>query len=1236
MSSHEMCWDGTLAQLEPVELPYANYSLAPTGSVQYATVPMPIPAEVYALLTRHDGVANRSGFLAAAFAAYLARISGNYTFDLGFSHPALQQEAAGSEYFFATPIPLHIEFDPSAGLGVALGALQTQLALIRESENYAREAALRYRELSSLREPDAKSLLPVIVEQVECLDEYTPSSGSELTLLLSEDSTGCHWVYDTAILDSDTIASMQRQFATFLQYAVADSSRPVVEIPLLTEAEYRQVVIDWNNTQVDYPLHLCLHQLFEAQVERTPDAVAVSSEGKDLTYRALNQRANQLAHYLQKLGVGPEVLVGVFMERSLEMVISLYGILKAGGAYVPLDPEYPPERVAFMLKDTQVPVLLTQERLVASLPEHGAKVICLDSDWATIAEGSADNPLSGVSAENLAYVIYTSGSTGRPKGAMNTHRGICNRLLWMQDTYRLTRADRVLQKTPFSFDVSVWEFFWPLLVGARLIVARPGGHKDSAYLVKLIVEQEITTLHFVPSMLQVFLEDREVEKCQCLKRVICSGEALPYELQKRFYTRLDAELHNLYGPTEAAVDVTYWACQRESSQRIVPIGRPVANTQIYLLDSRLQPVPVGVPGELHIGGVQVARGYLNRPELTAERFIRDPFSDQPGAQLYKTGDLARYLPDGNIEFLGRMDFQVKIRGFRIELGEIESVLVEHSAVRQAVVLAHDYGSGDRRLVAYLVPDREGAVQLIGGVRKFVQEKLPEYMMPATFILLEELPLTPNGKLDRRALPAPDQSRPNLEQAYVAPRTEMERRLASMWCEVLKLEQVGVHDRFFELGGDSIQAALFVNRLQKELDEFIYIVTIFEAPTIAEYAGFLEQDYAEAVAKWVGTDGRSGSGVADRRAASRSVAKVDASMVAHMRQFIPSLPPLEKGEGTKETRNRPAIFILGPPRSGTTLLRVMLAGHPRLFAASELQLLGFNTLKERSAAFTGKFSAWLEGTIRAIMEIKGCDADEAKRIMQQYEEQDYTTKDFYGVLQDWIGDRILVDKSPSYAFDLETLKKAERDSENALYIHLVRHPYAMVRSFESMHMDQVLFLDDHPFTTQQLAELIWVISHQNILEFLQGVPENRQFHMTFEELTHRPQETMEAMCKALDLEFHPDLLQPYKDREKKMTDGIYPASTPMGDIKFHEHRGINPEVADRWKQVETDNFLGDITWQLARSLGYDVPDGTEESDSGHELSHRRRKARARREFVRRQRERRSRSRATNPEEEVENV
>lgn len=992
-----------------------------------------------------------------------------------------------------------------------------------------------------------------------------------------------------------------------------------VKIPKMTGDERYRIMVKWNDTRVEYPKDACLHKLFETQVERSPDAVAVEFEGDQLTYRELNRCANQLAHHLRGLDVGPEIFVGIFMERSLEMIISLYGILKAGGAYVPLDPEYPRERVAFMMEDTHVPVLLTQERLVKELPQNKAKVIRLDVDWPIIEDENNMNPSSGVTAEDLAYVIYTSGSTGKPKGVMNCHNGICNRLFWMQDEYQLNDADRVMQKTPFSFDVSVWEFFWPLLFGAKLVVARPGGHKDSNYLVALINEQKITTLHFVPSMLQIFLDDKDVTGCRSLKRVICSGEALAYELQERFFEKLDAELHNLYGPTEAAVDVTYWVCRKYSDLRFVPIGYPVANTRMYVLDPDMQPVPVGEPGELHIGGIQVARGYLNRPELTTEKFIADPFSDDPEARLYKTGDLACYLPNGAIKYLGRIDHQVKIRGIRIELGEIESVIEAYPNVKQAVVLAREDRPGDKRLVAYMVADPGESVST-SRLRGYLAEKLPESMIPSAYVMVYVMPLSPNGKVDRRALPAPDNKRPELDQEYVPPQTELEQYIAGIWQDLLKIDQIGIHDRFFELGGNSLKAAQFINKLQQELGENIYIVSIFEAPSIAEYAAFLHKDYAEAIAKKLGFSLTSGQELQPGEAISEREKKIDLEAVSLMHECILHLPP-PHGDEKEEPKNSPALFILAPPRSGTTLLRVMLAGHPDIFAASELQLLGFNTLNERREAYTGKYSLWLEGVIRAIMEIKGCDTDEAWRIMDEYEQRHTTTKQFYRILQNWIGDKILADKSPSYVLDLSTLEKAERDFDNPLYVHMVRHPYATVRSFVRYHMDQVLFLKDHSFTPRQLAELVWLISHQNTAKFLKNVPQHRQYFMRFEDLVNNPQGITEQMCRTLGLKYNPNLTKPYENIDKKMTNGIYKDSKPMGDTHFLDHQTIDPKIAESWKGVLTDNFLSDMTWELAVSLGYEHPNREDISTAGPTYSDRKQSANSRRKILDQRRKRR---------------
>ncbi len=539
-----------------------------------------------------------------------------------------------------------------------------------------------------------------------------PTAHFDLMLVMEESADGiaASFEYSTELFDAATIERMAQHYLNLLAAICADPDAAIDALPLLSAAERQQIIGDWNSTAVSYPGPECLHTLVEAQAASQPHAVALIFEDQRMTYGELNARANQLAHQLIERGVGPETLVGICAERSLELVVGLLGILKAGGAYVPLDASYPVERLAFMLNDAQPAVLLTALPAAAtlspelrSLLEQGDwPLIELTESWSSNTHAPISNPDVAVSGANLAYMIYTSGSTGRPKGALNQHSGIRNRLLWMQAQYQLTADDRVLQKTPFSFDVSVWEFFWPLISGAQLVLARPEGHKDPSYLAELIQREQITTLHFVPSMLRLFLEHPAASACTSLRRVICSGEALGVDLQAHFFERMAAELHNLYGPTEAAIDVSFWRCEPHSQLPSVPIGRPVSNTQLYILDQAMQPVPIGVVGELYIGGVQVGRGYLNRPELTAERFIRDPFSAAPSARLYRTGDLARFRPDGSIEFLGRSDTQVKLRGFRIELGEIEAVLAEHPAVQTALVVERQDRSGDAYLAAYVV------------------------------------------------------------------------------------------------------------------------------------------------------------------------------------------------------------------------------------------------------------------------------------------------------------------------------------------------------------------------------------------------------------------------------------------------------------------------------------------------------------------------------------------------------
>jgi amino acid adenylation domain-containing protein len=652
--------------------------------------------------------------------------------------------------------------------------------------------------------------------------------------------------YDADLFDGTTMERLLAHLDRLLAGAVESPGSRLSELPLLTRAEQGQVVGEWNDTRAALPSGFLLNELFEAQVRRRPEAVALAFEGEELRYGELDARANQLAHRLRRLGVGPGVRVGLCVERSLELVVGLLGALKAGGAYVPLDPSYPRERLSFMLADARVPVLLTQERLLAAIQPDARgsadaptpRVLCLDAQWEEVAAESAESPTVPGSVDELAYVIYTSGSTGRPKGVMNSHRAICNRLLWLQEVDGLTGNDRVLQKTPVSFDVSVWELFWPLVTGARLVLARPGGHQDPDYLVRLLAQAGITTAHFVPSMLQVFLEARDVESLTALRRVICSGEALTAQLEHRFFARFKEGaapvLYNLYGPTEAAVEVTAWRCAPGGTLAAVPIGRPVANTRALVLDAHLKPVPIGIPGELYLGGVQLARGYLDRPDLTAEKFIPDPFAaaEDRGARLYRTGDQVRHLAEGEIVYLGRLDHQVKVRGFRIELGEVEAALCALPGVREAVVIARDDSPGDRRLVAYVTGEVE-----VEALRLKLRDRLPEFMVPTAFVPLPALPLNPSGKVDRQALPAPDRGS---APGFVAPRAPAEEVLAEIWEELLGLARVGAHDNFFERGGHSLLAVLLMARIEKRFGRALPLATLFSAPTLESLAALLSQ------------------------------------------------------------------------------------------------------------------------------------------------------------------------------------------------------------------------------------------------------------------------------------------------------------------------------------------------------------------------------------------------------------
>ncbi|MEG4345419.1 amino acid adenylation domain-containing protein [Microcoleus sp. A003_D6] len=658
---------------------------------------------------------------------------------------------------------------------------------------------------------------------------------------------------DRQRFDPIAITRMLGHLQTLLESIAANPQQKISKLSMLTAAELAQLQ-EWNQTQANYPQDKCVHQLFEAQVERSPDAIAAvfsHNSQKQFTYRELNSKANQLAHYLQQLGVGPDVLVAICMERSLEIAIAVLGVLKAGAAYVPLDPAYPQERLTFMLADTQAPVILTQSHLVSGLPAHQARAVCLDADWETIGSHSTENPASSVSPQNLTYTIYTSGSTGKPKGVPLPHRALVNLIAWQLQNSSLEGAAKTLQFASLSFDVSFQEMFCTWCAGGTLVFITEEIRRDAQSLLQLIDKQKIQRLFLPFIALQHLAEAADTYQLvpKSLREVVTAGEQLQVNRYiANFFQQLEnCTLHNQYGPSESHVVTAYTLAGPPGDwPALPPIGRPIANTEIYLLQRDGEPIPLGVAGELYIGGICLARGYLNRPDLTAEKFIPNPFRqnktltiEDEEDRLYKTGDLARYLPDGNIEYIGRIDGQVKIRGFRIELGEIETALAKHRTVKQAVVLAREDEPGDKRLVAYIVANPEEQLA-IADLRPYLQGQLPDYMVPAIFMTVEAMPKTPSGKIDRRALPAPDSQRQELSQSYAAPQSELERLLAGVWSKLLKLDRVGIHDNFFEIGGNSLMTLQVAVQVRDLLATDLPVVKLFQHPTIAQLANYLNQ------------------------------------------------------------------------------------------------------------------------------------------------------------------------------------------------------------------------------------------------------------------------------------------------------------------------------------------------------------------------------------------------------------
>jgi len=787
------------------------------GAIERFALPEPLVRNLRCL-SQQEGVSVYMTLL-AGFVALLYRFTGQEDIIVGsLSAGRNQAELEPLLGYFVNPLTLRVDLSGSPTFRDLLSRVRGVVldALAHQEVPFPHVV----RELRQRPDPSRNPLFQVVLSQqpqLPCLPsgwdlatEEICNGGSKLDLMVvlddRRDGIFGPITYNPDLFGHSDIRRMVGNWKTLLAAAAADPTKRVAELAIITDEERNQIMTEWNDTRMNYPANLCLQALVEAQVERTPDRIAVVCEEERLSYRELNAQANQLAHYLRKLGVGPEVLVGICMERSVKMMVALLGILKAGGAYVPLDPAYPEDRLAFMIKDSGLQVLVSDEPFNGTLGERVEKLVGIGKDWALISRLSRENPPADVDPDNLAYVIYTSGSTGRPKGVQICHRALVNLLTSMQMRPGLTEQDSLLAVTTISFDIAALELYLPLIAGARCVIASRESSADGRRLWRMLEDYEITSMQATPSTWKLLLECGWPGKSNL--QVFCGGEAMSRELAEQLIARTGS-VWNVYGPTEATV----WSSLHHvtSSAGLISIGRPIGNTQMYVLDRNMQPVPVGVVGELYIGGDGLARGYRNRPDLTVEKFIPNPFDRETGTRLYKTGDAARYRADGNIDCLWRLDHQVKVRGFRIELGEIESVLREYPAVRDVSVIVREDRTGDPRLVAYVVPKTSP----LKGLRNFVKDRLPGYMVPV-FVELERLPLTANGKLDRRALPAPDQVNLSDDQTSEGFREPIQELLASIWTKVLNVDRVSVCANFFDLGGHSLLATQVVATAEKEL------------------------------------------------------------------------------------------------------------------------------------------------------------------------------------------------------------------------------------------------------------------------------------------------------------------------------------------------------------------------------------------------------------------------------------
>jgi amino acid adenylation domain-containing protein len=932
----------------------------------------------------------------------------------------------------------------------------------------------------------------------------------------------------------------------------------------------------WNRSGIEGALMptFCRHsvvELFSSNAMTQPTAAALITESEILSYGWLNIRSNAIAARLQSLGIGRGAVVGLHLERTAGLLCAVLGVLKAGAAYLPINPAYPAERRAFMVEDSDAQFLLYDAS--TPLPMQNLEHQCTAVNIESIHNVESHRFLpTELASQDLAYLIYTSGSTGKPKSVEIGHEALANCVRSFADILRFRPTDRFAAVTSFSFDIAALELLLPLVVGGAVVLVDRQTGMDGRLLRAAICQHNVSVLQATPITWRLLL-DACVPEDYLPIVAVCGGGVMTPMLARRLRNQCK-KAFNVYGPTETTIWSTYYDLADYREGPAVPIGSPIANTSIHILDGDLNPTPQGAAGEICIGGAGLSRGYRNREELTAERFVHVA----PFGRLYRTGDFGHLDESGLLYYHGRSDSQIKLRGHRIEIGEIEAVLAEHDDILDAVVVVSSAGDNDEdsaRMDAFVIIRCPDALSTI---REHVSAKLPEYMMPATIRALAEFPRLPNGKADRRRISEFAPREPVAIEPFVSGLTPVQTRIADIWKAVLKIPQVGPHDNFFRIGGDSLQALQIVLGLEEIAGELLYVGLIYKAPTIATFETLLRDNYPLTYAQLGGLEVSSGR--SDVSYPNRHQQQYD-----QLRITIGSRPR-PRPAVTSPARAEEAIFILCAPRSGSTLLRVMLAGNRALFAPPEMELLEFSTLRERRDCLSGVYIDARDGLVRAIMSACGLDAEEAKAFLLGKEEANISIQDLLVELAATIAPRKLVDKTTTYAIDIRNLFCAEQYVKNAKYIHLIRHPCGMIQSYVDAHIDQI-FRHQFPGSPRDLAECIWRISNENVLTFLERIPRERWIRVHFEQLLAEPERQMRRLADFLEVPFETEMLQPYDGAERRMLDGMYQQSRMVGDPRFDRHSGINGSVADAWREKLREQDLSSDTQHLAYRCGYQI-------------------------------------------------